>query len=365
MITAAIIFILYSFLHRTGILSAAQPFDEAVSIGAIVLIGVAASMSSCLALVGGLLLSVSAKWSESHLKASPAHKFVPLMTFNIGRLAGYFLFGGIIAIIGRSLQLSIGTTGLVTIGIAVVMIVLGISMLKILPKQYCTFPLPKAFRTRISRLSESGNPFIGFILGALTFFIPCGFTQSVQLIALGAGSFMGGGLIMLAFALGTLPALLGISFLSSFAQGRFARAFYTFSGTVVIMLGANSFYNGLILNNIDLLAYIPSTRASLLINDPAVTIDQNGQQIISMKITSQGYAPTSFTIDANKPTWIYAVSPDGASGCAAFLTVPDQNISTQIKQGENWLQLPAPPTQDFLISCSMGVYRANVRVRGS
>ncbi|MBP6911491.1 sulfite exporter TauE/SafE family protein [Patescibacteria group bacterium] len=48
-------------------------------------------------------------------------------------------------------------------------------------------------------------------MGIGTFFLPCGFTQSMQVYTLSTGSFLAGGLTMLSFALGTLPMLLLLS----------------------------------------------------------------------------------------------------------------------------------------------------------
>ncbi|NCP77121.1 sulfite exporter TauE/SafE family protein [bacterium] len=41
--------------------------------------------------------------------------------------------------------------------------------------------------------------------GALTFFLPCGFTLAMQAYAITTGSFITGALTMMAFALGTAP----------------------------------------------------------------------------------------------------------------------------------------------------------------
>jgi sulfite exporter TauE/SafE len=46
--------------------------------------------------------------------------------------------------------------------------------------------------------------------GALTFFLPCGFTFAMQLYALSTGNFWMGMAVMAIFAIGTLPGLLSI-----------------------------------------------------------------------------------------------------------------------------------------------------------
>jgi sulfite exporter TauE/SafE len=68
----------------------------------------------------------------------------------------------------------------------------------------------------------------------------------MQISALGSGSFVSGLLLMLSFALGTLPMLLFLSFGSaSFARGRYAPIFFESAGVVVIGLGVFALLSGL------------------------------------------------------------------------------------------------------------------------
>lgn len=356
-------------LKHFDVLALTAPTEGILSLSAIFVVGLTAAVSTCLAIVGGLLLSISAKWTETHQNASRAEKFMPLFLFNIGRLGGYFVLGGLVGLLGASLSLTPMMTGYMTIGIAMVMILLGLNILKIIPKQYCTIPLPRFLRRRIQHLSESRHPTMPIMLGASTFFLPCGFTQSMQLLALGSGSFLAGGAIMFVFALGTLPALLGISVISSLAEGRFARMFLKFSGALVFLLGIFNLESGLLLTGVDAQAWVNRlfTPAAQIEEgqDQNVTINERGQQVISMQVTDQGYSPVSFTIDPGRETWVYATAPANVFGCAAFLTAPTFNLSSEIKQGGNWLGPIKNPENDFVLTCSMGMFRANVRVRPS
>ena len=76
------------------------------------------------------------------------------------------------------------------------------------------------------------------MIGVGTFFLPCGFTQSMQISALSSGSFTSGFLIMLFFALGTFPMLALVSFgATSIAQGKHSSIFFKSVGVVVFGLG--------------------------------------------------------------------------------------------------------------------------------
>jgi sulfite exporter TauE/SafE len=353
-------------VYQTGkyleIFSFASATEEVVGLGTVFLIGVTASTSSCLAMVGGLLLSVSSSWSKAHPRATQWQKLEPQLHFNIGRVIGYFIFGGLTGILGQALILTIHETGVLKVTLSVVMIILGLNILGIIPKRYCKIPLPKAMVKKIKGLSGSESMFAPLGLGALTYFIPCGFTQSMQLLALGSGHFWSGAAIMTVFALGTLPALLGISTLSSMSQGRFGRLFLTFSGCVSLFLGIISLHGGLQLSGINVRLPIFTASAVFSDDDPNVSIDRNGQQIISVGVKTQGYSSNAFTIEAGKPTWIYAVAAEPLTGCISSMTIPDFNVSKLIRKGENWVG-PITPSRDFAFMCSMGMFKADVRVR--
>jgi sulfite exporter TauE/SafE len=363
----AAVIALYLVIRRTGIFTfSATNADAAVGFGAIFVIGLIAATSSCLAVVGGLLLSVSAAWADSYHPDRRWQKLWPLLLFNAGRLAGYFVFGGLVGLLGTALTLSTKMTGLLTIIIAVAMVLIGLNVLRIVPKKYCTFPLPRRMRMWMSGLSSSQSATAPALLGALTFFVPCGFTQSMQLLALGSGSFLAGGTIMLAFALGTLPALLGISLLSSLVEGKSARVFLLFSGCVVLLLGFVNLRSGLLLTGFDTdsLFQRPAI-ADASAKDRYVSIDAQGRQIVTVYVTDQGYKPDSFTIQPGHPTWIYAIAQKSLQGCANFLLAPDFNLQTAVRVGSNWLGPILNPRKDFLLTCSIGSLRAHVHVQGS
>ncbi|MBI3332399.1 sulfite exporter TauE/SafE family protein [Candidatus Peregrinibacteria bacterium] len=366
-----VILALYKIFKATGLFSLSGSVEGTMTYGAIVAVGLTAATSTCLAVVGGLLLSVSAKWTENFHPVTRAEKFRPLLTFNVGRLLGYFLFGGLVGLLGTALTLTPRVTGYLTVFIAFVMIMLGLNILRIVPKRYCTLPLPRSFSRKIQDLSESKNPAMPAVLGALTFFLPCGFTQSMQLLALGSGSFFEGGMIMFLFALGTLPALLGISVVSSMAEGKFARYFLTFSGALVLILGILNLQSGLLLSGVDAQEWISgfaAGREQMIPKagaDPFVTINEQGQQIVTMYVNERGYSPDSFTIEPGRPTWIYAIAKNGVVGCASVMTAPTFNVSTPIKKGPNWLGPIQNPKNDFVVTCSMGMLRANVHIRDS
>jgi len=219
-----------------------------MSYGLVFAIGLVASVSSCIAVTGGLLVAVAAKYNAANTHLSNVQRLKPHVYFNVGRIVSYTLLGGAVGALGSALTLTPMVNGILTLLASAVMIVLGLQMLKVFPSLGWLLPrLPKAFAHRIHDFTARETKDAAFLLGASTFFLPCGFTQALQLYVLAKGSFVTGALTMLAFSLGTLPALLSLSALSSFAKGAFQRRFLKLAGAAVIILGFLNIQYGLVI----------------------------------------------------------------------------------------------------------------------
>lgn len=355
-----IIFGIYQLLKGLDLTALTSGGSDTTTFASVLLIGLVAGTSSCLAVTGGLLLTMAAKYNQVHGGATPWAKFKPLLMFNIGRLVSYFLLGGLVGVLGQSITLSSKMTGITNIVVALIMFYLALSLLKILPKKLFNIRPPKWLSHKIADLSEHEHPAAPFVLGALTFFLPCGFTQSLQLVALASGSFFTGSMTMFIFALGTLPALLSISAISAKAEGRTSKLFIRFSGTLVLVLSLFNLKSGLVLSGIDVPNFSrPSTEVTESAEEAVTQVE--GEQIINMTVNSFSYSPETFTIKAGVPTTIIATVKDDIWGCISVLTVPDFRLSVSLEKGENKLG-PFTPTKDFYITCPMGMFSARVTV---
>jgi len=352
-----VIFALYKLMQTFDLVSLTPSTSDVLSVGGIFLIGLVAGTSSCLAVTGGLLLALAAKHNAIHRAETPAQKFKPLLQFNISRLISYFVLGGFVGVLGQSITLSTRTTGYMNVIIALVMLYLGLSILGFIPKGSFPIKPPKKLSRWIVGLSDSEHPAAPLALGALTFFLPCGFTQSLQLAALASGNFATGAVIMFVFALGTLPSLLGISALSSVAKGRSLTLFLRFSGTLVLVLALFNLNSGLALSGFDLSrAFDSGTQQAA----PAPVIKGNVQEV-SMKVTSYGYEPRDLTIKAGIPVR-WKVDGTDAFGCTSIMTIPSLNISQPLRAGENIIEFTAPQKGQLAFMCSMGMVRGNFTV---
>ncbi len=352
-----IIFALYKILQTFDLISLAPSTSGALSLGGIFIIGLVAGTSSCLAVTGGLLVALAAKHNELHQAETPWRKFRPLLHFNIGRLVSYFVLGGLVGVLGQSITLSTRMSGYMSIIVAFIMLYLALSILEIIPKG--SFPIrpPKKFSRWIANLSESDHPAAPFALGAFTFFLPCGFTQSLQLAALASGSFLTGALTMFIFALGTLPSLLGISAISSMARGSFSRIFLRFSGALVLLLALFNLNSGFALTGIDLSSAFARGNQQA---GAAPTVNGNVQEI-SMKVTRNGYEPNNLTIKAGVLVR-WKIDGTGAAGCTSIMTIPTLNVSQALRKGENIIEFTATNKGQLAFMCSMGMVRGSFTV---
>lgn len=327
------------------------------------LVGLVAGLSTCLALVGGLVLGVAADYARKHPDASAGQKILPHLLFNAGRVVGFALLGGLLGSVGSVFQLSFTVLGAFTLVVALVMLVLGLRLLGIFPRlERVTFALPKGIGRFFGLNMTNDREYSGMrtmILGALTFFLPCGFTQAMQLFAVGSGSFIQGAFIMGFFALGTTPGLLGIGGLTAALKGVFARRFFRFSGIVVVGL---SLFN--ISNAFSLLGWSGqwtflersaggTTTAPEKI-DTNVAIE-NGVQIIRMTESTRGYSPATFTVKRGMPVrWV--IDARDQYSCASSLVVPSLGIRKNLTAGENVIEFTPQAVGRIAFSCTMGMY---------
>ncbi|OHB00362.1 MAG: hypothetical protein A3E93_03105 [Candidatus Zambryskibacteria bacterium RIFCSPHIGHO2_12_FULL_43_12b] len=227
--------ILFFLLQKSGILNLGIGGQTTPTTSFI--IGLIASVSSCLAIVGGLVLSLSAKISQDNVSDTKT-----FLLFHIGRLVSFAVLGGVLGAVGSAIGINFTFTAILGLLASLVMLFLGLNLVGVFKKN--KIALPSGIFNFFRRIEH--KTFTPLIVGFGTFFLPCGFTQSMQVAALGSGSFMSGFFIMFAFSLGTLPMLVLLSFGSaSFAHGKHAPLFFKSAGVVVVGLGIFALLAGL------------------------------------------------------------------------------------------------------------------------
>lgn len=334
--------------------------SDSMGLGFVLVIGLVAAVSSCIAVTGGLLVAVAAKYNETHPGLTGWQRMKPNLYFNAGRVVSYTVLGGVVGAIGSALTLSPKVMGFVTIGASLVMIILGFQLLKLFPWMRHLQPrLPKFLAHRIHTASGNQSKTAPFFLGASTFFLPCGFTQALQLYVLSKGDWKVGAATMLVFSLGTLPALLSLSAVSSFAKGGFQRYFLKFAGVLVILLGIFNINNGLALTGSSL-SILPGKGTARSPSQTQGSVDQNvqivgGKQVVSMTINGYSYSPSQFTVQAGVPV-VWQIDGSAAGGCARVITSQSLNINEYLpSSGVKAIEFTPQREGTFPFSCPMGM----------
>lgn len=331
------------------------------SLPVVLLVGLTAGVSTCMALVGGLVLGVASRFSQENPNASMKEKFTPHLYFNLGRIVSFFILGGVIGFIGSFFQMSPSFMGLMIILVGISMIYLGLQLTNIFPQLTgSSITLPKWISKALgisTRQDSSYSHRSALSLGALTFFVPCGFTQAIQLYAMTTGSFITGALTMSVFALGTTPGLLSLGGLTSFIKGKSSGLFFKIVGLTVIAMALFNISNGLTLAGVKKSG---QSQVKEQKNDPNVKME-NGVQVVRMEQNAQGYYPDVFTVKKGVPVkWIVkSVYP---YSCASSLVVQKLNIRTTLTEKEQVFEFTPKETGEIPFSCSMGMYSGNINV---
>ncbi|MDP3769585.1 MAG: sulfite exporter TauE/SafE family protein [Candidatus Sungbacteria bacterium] len=342
----------YSILRQFDLVPTIA-ISEHMSYGVVFLIGLFAAVSTCIAVVGGLLLAVAEKFNESHPELGGIQKFRPHIYFNAGRIAGYTGFGAAVGGLGSVLTLSPQVNGYLTLLVSFVMLLLGFQLLHVFPGLRRFSPkIPKFIGHKIHDLSTKDSKGAPFVLGAATFFLPCGFTQALQLYVLASGDWKIGALTMFVFSLGTLPALISLSAITSFAKGAFQRHVLKFAGVVVVMLAVFNINNGLALtgSNINLASVFNFDDG---IAQPSQIV--NGKQIVKMSVNGYSYTPSKFTVVQGVPVE-WQIDGARAVGCGQVLVMPTLGISKYLSpQGITTITFTPTQTGRIPFNCSMGM----------
>jgi sulfite exporter TauE/SafE len=88
-------------------------------------------------------------------------------------------------------------------------------------------------RMQKSRVNRSANLFLGVMNGLL----PCGLSFSAAILSVNSGSYVSSALYMVLFGLGTLPVLLGISYLPKLGKADVVKQINRWIPTAMLVVG--------------------------------------------------------------------------------------------------------------------------------
>lgn len=213
------------------------PQYDKLSLGVAFIIGLVASISTCLAVTGWIII-----WYNESVQTNNA--LWTQIKFHMGRLLAFIVWWWILWLIGSSFAGSVWFNAIFSILVWLVLAYLGLQLLGILPNiTKLWFHLPSGLSQTIFTLK---NPKYAGIVWALTFLLPCGFTQSMQLFALQSGNFVEWASIMWAFALGTLPVLFWVGLGTKYIKDKLI-LINPFIASLLVVFWLYTVYNGTLL----------------------------------------------------------------------------------------------------------------------
>src|SRR3989338_2104442 len=129
-----VLLLIYFLMKIFGVFNLSYGFGDSPGLVAVVLIGLTAGISTCMALVGGIVLGISARHADLHPEATPTQKFRPHLFFNAGRIVLYILLGGIIGLAGSVFRFSSSVLGTLIVVVGIVMLFLGLKLIEVFPR---------------------------------------------------------------------------------------------------------------------------------------------------------------------------------------------------------------------------------------
>lgn len=324
----------------------------------VLVLGFAAGLSTCMALVGGLLLAVSARFAEHRPDLTGAQKLRPHLAFNAGRVVGFAVLGAAAGAVGSALTLSARLVAVAMIAVSLVMGAVGLKLTAVSPRlSGGGFALPAGL-SRLLRLDRVGDRYsdrTALLLGAGSFFLPCGFTQAVQVYALSTGSPVQAGVVMAVFALGTTPGLLSLGGLTAAVRGASAERFFRFAGVLVLAFAVINVNGALGVLAPGLFATV-AAGTTLSAN---VTLDGDVQVLRTTQVAN-GYEPADATVYAGREVrW---EMDSTALTCAATIYAPDLGIEATLEPGLNVFTFTPREPGTLRYSCFMGMYHGSITV---
>lgn len=355
-----VIFYILYLIEKTGIAQYVS-VSSSSSLGVFFLFGLVAGLSSCAALVGGVLLSFTKTWnSQNGYDAGTKVSLVPHAYFHVGRIIAYAILGGILGAFGKAIAFdNVTIYVLITLVVSVVMFIVGLQMAGVRWAERFQIRLPKFITRRVAGNTKAQGKHVPFGVGAGTVLLPCGFTLIAQGIALTSGSIITGSLMLTMFVIGTMIPLLFIS-VASVKGGqnpKRARAFSFYAGVVLVIFALYNVNGQLNVLGVPSVSDVfeSSEKSSLT---QKVRVDATGAQVVRVVAKGFQYAFTGpSTIKAGVPTKLI-VDDQGILGCGVFLAARGLISGfVDLQYGENVIDLGKPKKGNYKITCSMGMVR--------
>ena len=364
-------------LSKLG-LSSFATIGSGSSLGAFFIFGLLAGVSTCAALVGGLVLSLSKQWLDLYGdRGSNLENSKPHILFNVGRIISYALLGALLGFLGAKFRISQTFTSFLVLFVSALMLILAMQMLDAQWFNRFRIALPKSLSYQITKKGADGGKWLPLVVGFLTFLLPCGFTLAVEGMAVLSGNALKGLMIMFFFVLGTTIPLLVIGFSSAklIASPKTSEKFLKVAGILIIffVLYNINFQFGIIRyltnkfeSNNQQSANTSQWSDGAHQNNQNVINDQSqGIQIIKAIYTeSNDIQPNEFEVKVGRSVRFEIDVQDDGYGCMGTIMVPGLWNNPQSLRKGSLIIMEFIPRQagNYKITCAMGVSRGVIKV---
>ena len=195
----------------------------------------------CIGMCGPIAMAIPVKRSSNLSILSCS------LQYNFGRIITYAILGLIVGSIG----LTINTIGVlqwlsIAAGVGLILFAWRKYFLNLFSGRLPSFKIQSFLNKGLGRVLKSKSPFRLFLLGNINGLLPCGMVFAALLNAILTGDFLYSGLAMVAFGVGTLPAMIAVTFvankISGSARQKMNRAvpyLLTLVGLLIVLRGMN------------------------------------------------------------------------------------------------------------------------------
>jgi sulfite exporter TauE/SafE len=188
-------------------------------------------------------------------------KFMPHVWYHLGRVTTYTALGGIMGGLGQMLAMAAtgGATGsfdgvslikgVLWLVAAALLMLFGVNRLGVIREPgWLTVLSPEripGFKRALQGATELPGAAVFYFLGIMLGFLPCGLSYGALAQALGTGNATQGSLLVLSFAVGTVPGLVLLGTGASAIFSRYRRQSDLLSGAVMILMALKMGYKAM------------------------------------------------------------------------------------------------------------------------
>lgn len=314
---------------------------EQVGYAALFLVGLLTSVH-CVSMCGGLNLSQS-------MKGETCNPIRGSILYNLGRLSGYTLIGGILGLIGEKAAVSLQLRGVIGLVAGCFMLLMGINMMGGI-SLHLHIKLPKILTHGVSVFKKHGSYAVGIVNGLM----PCGPLQSMQLYAVASGGFWAGAASMFFFCLGTIPLVLICGITAGVLKMNWRKRMMQLGTAMLILMGIFTIHNNLALAGV----VFPWSKS---VHVPIIATVEGDVQYITTNLRADGYDDIQ-VVEGIPVVWTIFADSQSLNGCNNQLVLHAFDCQVKLKEGSTTISFVPEKAGSYTYTCWMGMLKNTITV---